>query len=90
MRDMDAIERAFSILGGTRAVADHFKVSYEAARKWKRAVPADRVLDIARACNWQVTPHQLNPRYYPNPSDALPSSYAFAASFSLLQLDSPE
>lgn len=34
--------------------------------------PAEYVLPIAQALNWQITPHQLRPDLYPNPADALP------------------
>lgn len=43
----------------------------QAAGGWKR-IPADRVLAVARATHWQVTPHALRPDIYPNPTDGLP------------------
>lgn len=30
---------------------------------------------IAEATNWQVTPHELNPVDYPNPTDGLPPEH---------------
>lgn len=35
-------------------------------------VPAEHVLPIAAATGWQVTPHELRPDLYPNPTDGLP------------------
>lgn len=35
-------------------------------------VPPDQVLGVARAVNFRVTPHQLDPSTYPYPSDGLP------------------
>jgi DNA-binding transcriptional regulator YdaS (Cro superfamily) len=40
--------------------------------KGKRELPADRVLAVARATGWRVTPHELRPDLYPNPTDGLP------------------
>lgn len=38
--------------------------------------PAEYVLPIAQALNWQITPHELRPDLYPNPTDALPEQRA--------------
>jgi len=38
-----------------------------------RRIPADRVLPLASATSWQVTPHDLRPDIYPNPADAIPT-----------------
>jgi DNA-binding transcriptional regulator YdaS (Cro superfamily) len=37
-----------------------------------RTVPPGRVLEIARATNWMVTPHEMRPDLYPNRLDAVP------------------
>jgi len=42
----------------------------------KRSIPADRVLAVARATEWKVTPHALRPDIYPNPTDGLPPEVA--------------
>ena len=34
--------------------------------------PAETVLPIAQALDYQLTPHQLRPDIYPNPTDAMP------------------
>lgn len=34
--------------------------------------PADVVIPIAESLGWQITPHQLRPDLYPNPTDAMP------------------
>lgn len=55
------------------AAANALGVSREAVRKWERdGVPAERVLQIAEATKWKVTPHMLRSDIYPNPTDALP------------------
>lgn len=37
-----------------------------------KPAPVLRVIAIARATGWKVTPHELRPEIYPNPTDALP------------------
>jgi DNA-binding transcriptional regulator YdaS (Cro superfamily) len=44
--------------------------------QWDDDLPADRVLSVSRATAWQVTPHQLRPDIYPNPTDGLPPDVA--------------
>lgn len=34
--------------------------------------PAETVLSLSEAVNWQVTPHDLRPDLYPHPQDGLP------------------
>jgi len=38
-----------------------------------RKIAAEKVLSVACATNWEVTPHQLRPDLYPNPTDGLPA-----------------
>lgn len=58
-------------------IARAIGVSGEAVRKWfldlPESLPADRVLAVSRATDWKVTPHQLRPDIYPNPTDGLPT-----------------
>ncbi|MBV7133675.1 helix-turn-helix domain-containing protein [Escherichia coli] len=35
-------------------------------------VPASRVLQLCEIMEWEVTPHELRPDIYPNPTDGLP------------------
>lgn len=37
-----------------------------------RGFPAERVLAVAEATGWLVTPHDLRPDIYPHPDDGLP------------------
>lgn len=39
---------------------------------FKDKVPAEQVLKTSRLLGWAVTPHELRPDLYPNPTDALP------------------
>lgn len=35
--------------------------------------PSEFVIPICEAIDWQMTPHELRPDIYPNPSDGLPA-----------------
>jgi DNA-binding transcriptional regulator YdaS (Cro superfamily) len=39
---------------------------------FKNRVPAEEVLPACQALEWQVSPHELRPDKYPNPTDAIP------------------
>jgi DNA-binding transcriptional regulator YdaS (Cro superfamily) len=57
------------------ALAKRIGVPAVLVHQWahnKRQIPADRVLSVSRATEWRVTPHQLRPDIYPNPTDGLP------------------
>ncbi|EEU4016615.1 helix-turn-helix domain-containing protein [Escherichia coli] len=38
-------------------------------------VPASRVLQLCEIMAWEVTPHELRPDIYPNPTDGLPVEF---------------
>lgn len=70
MARLSAIERAFKVVGNQHALAAKLGVSDEAVRKWKRRVPAERVLEIESATNGVVTRHELRPDIYPEGNEA--------------------
>ncbi|HBE5554406.1 transcriptional regulator [Escherichia coli] len=35
-------------------------------------IPASRVLQLCEIMEWTITPHELRPDIYPNPTDGLP------------------
>ena len=63
------------------SIARALDVSGEAVRKWFLAnrIPADRVLAVARATDWRITPHELRPDLYPVPTDGLPADHPLRA-----------
>ncbi len=62
-------------LVGLQALAKSVGVTYQAIRKYERqGVSAERVIPIASATGWRITPHALRPDLYPNPGDGLPSN----------------
>lgn len=53
-------------------------VTPQGVGQWK-TVPSDRVIEVSRACDWRVTPHELRPDLYPHPDDGLPEALRGAA-----------
>ena len=55
-------------------IVKHFGISSQAVGKWfiKGKVPAERVSSLCALLNWEITPHELRPDIYPNPTDGLP------------------
>jgi DNA-binding transcriptional regulator YdaS (Cro superfamily) len=84
----ETLIRAVELAGGQSQLARAIrplipgsKVGQEHVWKWlnkaeSEVPPAEYVLPIAQALNWQITPHQLRPDLYPNPTDALPEQQA--------------
>jgi DNA-binding transcriptional regulator YdaS (Cro superfamily) len=65
--------KVFGVFQTQAEVARKLNVSGEAVRKWiNTAIPPERVICIAKISGWKVTPHELRPDIYPNPSDAMP------------------
>ena len=65
MDEISAIDKAIRIVGSQKALADEMGVTKQAVHKWRRKVPAERVIDIERATNGQVPRHELRPDLYP-------------------------
>ncbi|HEC2582044.1 TPA: transcriptional regulator [Raoultella ornithinolytica] len=43
---------------------------------FKNKIPGELVLKVSKAVEWRVTPHELRPDLYPNPTDGMPSEEA--------------
>ncbi|HIF5901742.1 TPA: transcriptional regulator [Raoultella ornithinolytica] len=43
---------------------------------FKNKIPGELVLKVSKAVEWQVTPHELRPDLYPNPTDGMPNEEA--------------
>lgn len=71
--DIKKLQQAISIIGSTKKLAEKLGITEQAVGRWKSkgAVPAARVLEIFHATG--VTPHELRPDLYPNPTDGLPA-----------------
>jgi DNA-binding transcriptional regulator YdaS (Cro superfamily) len=70
------VNALISKFGSAANLARIAGVSRQAVSQWDDDLPADRVLSVSRATAWQVTPHQLRPDIYPNPTDGLPPDVA--------------
>ncbi|HFV9294889.1 TPA: transcriptional regulator [Serratia fonticola] len=67
---MTGLNRAIEVAGNARKLGQAFGLSRMAVCLWKKnGVPPDRVLPIYNITG--VTPHELRPDLYPNPTDGL-------------------
>lgn len=79
---MEPLRAAINLVGGQAKLAEKVserlpgedRVGHTAVANWlqRGQVPAERVIDIAHATSFRVTPHQLRPDLYPHPDDGLP------------------
>jgi len=68
---MTGIENAILQSGSASALSRLVGVSKMAVSLWRsNGIPAERVLQVYGATG--VTPHELRPDLYPNPTDGLP------------------
>lgn len=68
-------DQAVKAVGSMSEVSRRFGFnSVQSVANWvsKDRVPPDRVIQLCEWGGWSVTPHQLRPDIYPNPSDGLP------------------
>ncbi len=72
--EYQAVEQAVGKIGNWSAAAK--LLGYKTAwglQKQAEKLPPEKVLALCGACSWQVTPHELRPDIYPNPTDGLPA-----------------
>ena len=70
---MNGLDCVINHFGGPAKLAGHIGVVPMTISHWRRrGVPANRVLELAEATNWEVTPHEIAPDLYPHPEDGLP------------------
>jgi len=78
----DALKRAIAAAGSQAELERRLKAAGEQIRQqsislWlKSGIPAGWVLPVARAVEFQVTPHELDAKAYPNRWDGLPPRLA--------------
>lgn len=72
---MSALEKAVELAETQARLARKINVKPQAIHGWRQAgqVPPDRVIDISKAVDYGVTPHDLRPDLYPHPEDGLPA-----------------
>ena len=71
---MNALNKACALAESKARLARKIEIKPQALQQWLASgiVPADRVLSVARAVEYQVTPHDLRPDLYPHAEDGLP------------------
>lgn len=72
-------EKAVLSVGSLSAVSREFEFkSVQSVANWiiNNQVPADRVIQLCGLGDWSVTPHELRPDIYPNPTDGMPETVA--------------
>ena len=78
--NMKALDKSICIVGGATRLAEKLNVSPMTVSHWRHRdngfVPANRVIPIFNATG--VTPHELRPDLYLNPTDGLPAQEAGA------------
>lgn len=82
MDDMTAFELLCRELGPYSAIGAIFDppVSPQAVGKWaEKGIPPERVIELAKATGFRVTPHRMRPDIYPLPTDGIPQEAARAA-----------
>jgi DNA-binding transcriptional regulator YdaS (Cro superfamily) len=74
---MNGLAKAIKEAGTASHLAALLGIKPMSVSRWKTrykgVVPADRVLQIYQATG--VTPHELRPDLYPNPTDGLPQDH---------------
>jgi DNA-binding transcriptional regulator YdaS (Cro superfamily) len=68
--DKAAILKQFKLTASD--LARRIGVTKSAVSQWGDEIPPERVLSICSALCWKLTPHQIRPDLYPNPTDGLP------------------
>lgn len=69
---MVSLKQAIEAAGISQSdLASRVGVHRSAITHWDK-VPAERVIRVSEAMSWRVTPHQLRPDLYPNPTDGIP------------------
>ncbi|WP_430415797.1 transcriptional regulator [Marinobacter adhaerens] len=73
----EALKKAIEIAGNQTSLGKLVGLSQPYIWNWlnrDQSIPAEYVIPVAQAIDWQVTPHELRPDIYPNPTDGLPAN----------------
>ncbi|EDW0818596.1 Cro/Cl family transcriptional regulator [Salmonella enterica subsp. enterica] len=66
-------KKILSVCGSQSELARRLGKNSQTVSAWFRNGVAGReVINASRALMWKVTPHELRPDLYPNPTDGLP------------------
>lgn len=66
-------EKIINLCGSQSELARRLGKNSQTVSVWFRTqVASTEVINASRALDWKVTPHELRPDLYPNPTDGLP------------------
>jgi len=65
MKNLTPIQRAIKTVGSQREMARRLGVTVQAITRWKRKIPAERVLSVEAVTGGAVTRYELRPDLYP-------------------------
>ncbi|HIG8794804.1 TPA: transcriptional regulator [Raoultella terrigena] len=67
-------QKIIAACGSQSELARRLGKNSQTVSAWFRnGVASTEVINASRALDWQVTPHELRPDLYPNPTDGLPN-----------------
>ncbi|MFU0930868.1 transcriptional regulator [Kluyvera cryocrescens] len=70
-------QKILSVCGSQSELARRLGKNSQTVSAWFRnGVASTEVINASRALNWAVTPHELRPDLYPNPTDGMPREEA--------------
>ena len=70
-------KKIIAVCGSQSELARRVGKNSQTVSAWFRnGVASNEVINASRALDWQVTPHELRPDLYPNPTDGLPQQEA--------------
>lgn len=73
--NIEPLKKAIKICTSNKALAEKLgEKNVNTISMWlqRENLPDGRVIDVAKATDYQVTPHELRPDLYPHPDDGLP------------------
>lgn len=66
-------QKIIAVCGSQSELARRLGKNSQTVSVWFRTqVASAEVINTSRALHWEVTPHELRPDLYPNPTDGLP------------------
>lgn len=69
----EQLKKRIASIANQTEIANRLGHKPQAVQQWlKKRIPPQKVIPVCVALSWQVTPHELRPDLYPNPSDAMP------------------
>ncbi|QIP56854.1 transcriptional regulator [Hafnia alvei] len=69
------LKQRIGVIKSQTDIASELGTKPQAVSLWFNSqVPANRVIPLCGVLGWEVTPHQVRPDLYPNPTDGLPAN----------------